>query len=318
MNVRTWKGILQLVRLPNLFTAAADSVAGLLTGTALSTMPAVWTQQQLVAHVPTAVVVGATSAFVYAFGVVVNDIVDRNLDAAERPERPIPSGTITIAAARRLAVGLLVGAVLSMLLAMWIVRPSSDASAIAGSAAFAGLVVCVIAYNAKLKPTAAGPIAMGACRGLNFAWAYLAASGPLDHGLGIVCGLTCYVAGLTLFARTEAVHSSRATTAMAGCIMLAGIAILGFFGAQFPIAAKDTFRWTSLFVLLAGWLAFRCVWVLQNPTSKRVQLVVTQAIFGLIVLDAAVVFAAAGLTAALCALVLLPPTIFAGRYLRAT
>ncbi|RMG01981.1 MAG: hypothetical protein D6741_04405, partial [Planctomycetota bacterium] len=284
MNVRTWKGILQLVRLPNLFTAAADSVAGLLTGTALTTVNGTWTQQDVVAHLPGVCAVGLTPACVYAFGVVLNDIADQDDDAAQRPERPIPSGTVSPAAARRLASVLLVVAVLSAAVALWFIRPTSTADAVWASAAIVALVVCVIAYNTKLKHTPAGPIAMGLCRGLNFTWAYLAASGPAADGNGIALGLTVYVAGLTLFARTETEDSSRSATATAGCIMLAGIAVLGYFGARWPVASGELVRWTSLFILLAGWLAFRCVWVLQKPSPKRVQLVVTQAIFGLIVL----------------------------------
>src|SRR5207247_7043471 len=85
-----------------------------------------------------------------------NDYADRELDAVERPERPIPSGRVSPAFALCLASGLTAAGL--------------------GLAGFAGrqalrvavpLAATVWAYDLVLKPTPAGPVAMAAARTLD-------------------------------------------------------------------------------------------------------------------------------------------------------
>ena len=42
----------------------------------------------------TIVLLAVTSVFIYAFGVMMNDLVDYQEDCIHRPERPLPSGRI--------------------------------------------------------------------------------------------------------------------------------------------------------------------------------------------------------------------------------
>src|SRR5690606_31208615 len=92
-RVRTY---LELVRLPNLFTAVGDIVAGFLILTRGETVS--WRDL---------VVLMLASVCLYAGGVVLNDYFDRDIDAVERPERPIPSGRIHERDALKLGVRLL-------------------------------------------------------------------------------------------------------------------------------------------------------------------------------------------------------------------
>src|SRR5262245_28262042 len=86
---------LQLCRFAAVFTALADIFLGfLLTHPYLS--PARDFGLLLVA-----------SAGLYLAGMVFNDVFDRELDAVERPSRPIPSGRVSLAAAIRLGAALL-------------------------------------------------------------------------------------------------------------------------------------------------------------------------------------------------------------------
>ena len=75
---------LQLMRFPNIFTAVADVMAGyfIVLGSGFQ-WPALFG------------LCIATSAF-YAGGCVLNDICDRELDAAERPFRPTPSKKVSV------------------------------------------------------------------------------------------------------------------------------------------------------------------------------------------------------------------------------
>src|SRR6516164_6711151 len=81
-----WRSItphMQLVRLPNVFTAAADSLAGwLLVGGTLAE-PRRW--------LPLA----AASMVLYAAGMALNDYFDVDIDRVERPGRPIPTGRVS-------------------------------------------------------------------------------------------------------------------------------------------------------------------------------------------------------------------------------
>src|SRR6516165_7659972 len=76
------KPYLQLVRLPNVFTAAADSLAGWLLVEGGFDGPGQWVPLVL------------ASACIYAGGIVLNDVFDYEIDRVERPGRPLPSGKV--------------------------------------------------------------------------------------------------------------------------------------------------------------------------------------------------------------------------------
>ena len=78
-------GLLTLIRPPNVFTAFADSLAGLLVLVGLG-IPA--------PHRAWAIVLA--SGCLYLAGIVFNDVFDREVDARERPMRPIPSGLVPL------------------------------------------------------------------------------------------------------------------------------------------------------------------------------------------------------------------------------
>src|SRR5579883_2424802 len=94
---------LRLIRLPNVLTAAADSLAGwLLAGGSLAE-PGRWLP------------LTAASMALYASGTALNDVFDLEVDRAERPGRPLPSGQVSIGVATGLgALGLLLGPALAL------------------------------------------------------------------------------------------------------------------------------------------------------------------------------------------------------------
>ena len=87
------KAWLQLMRLPNVFTAAADVMMGYLV-THGTLRPA--------SHFA---LLAAASCLLYLSGMILNDVFDAEVDAKERPERPIPSGRITHRAAAAMIQG---------------------------------------------------------------------------------------------------------------------------------------------------------------------------------------------------------------------
>jgi 4-hydroxybenzoate polyprenyltransferase len=298
---------LELVRLPNLFTAMADVAMGALFVRADALPRGGWVLAMLM----------AASCLLYAAGVVLNDVFDFPLDQAQRPERPLPSGRIPLGAARRLGWALL----LLGTAAAW------AAAFLAGNLRPGVVVVlltgCIVLYDAWLKRTPLGPPAMGACRLLNVLLGMSAAAGPLgaEHWL-VAAGIGTYVAGLTWFARHEAAESSRWQLALSAAVMALGIAILawlpGWTAAVVPLIRQQPERWYLLMLVLGLLVIWRCLWAMIEPGPGRVQTAVAQGILSLVMLDASVCFAVRGLFPAVMIMLLLLPALFLGPWIRST
>jgi len=149
----------ELLRLPALFTVPGDALAG---AAAVSARP---TARTLLAI--------ASSLCLYEAGMALNDWADRDVDAVERPHRPLPSGRIRPVAALGAACAL-TGAGLS--LAACAGRPAlTVAVPLAGT---------VWAYDLALKNTPAGPFAMATARGLDLLLGAAATAGAGVVGAG--------------------------------------------------------------------------------------------------------------------------------------
>ena len=78
------KAFLRLIRLPNVFTAACNSLAGaLVAGVGFDRWPAL-------------IMLALSSMCIYAAGILWNDLFDLEEDRRERPTRPLPSGQIPV------------------------------------------------------------------------------------------------------------------------------------------------------------------------------------------------------------------------------
>jgi 4-hydroxybenzoate polyprenyltransferase len=210
---------LQLVRLPNVLTAAADSLAGwLLVGGALDAWRH-WLPLTL------------ASMALYSAGMALNDFFDQDIDRQERPSRPIPSGRVSPASAARVgALGLATGPALA-----WLSGSTTSLIVALLLGAF------VLAYDARLKRTALGPELMGACRGLNLLLGMshaVALGGPIAWLAPAAYGL--FVAGITWISRSET-ESGQTRNLLAG-LVLQNLALLGLMAAalqprSFPAAS---------------------------------------------------------------------------------
>lgn len=246
-------GLLRLIRPPNVFTAFADAVAGLLVLIGVgSAVPA------------RAFGVVVASGCLYLAGIVLNDLFDRHLDARERPNRPIPSGEVPVAVAAVLGFGLLLGGVLI-------------AAAIAPSTGMiaAGLAACILIYDGGAKHTKIGPLMMGTCRGLDVAmaistgltldchWPTIALAGPL--------ALALYVAGLTYIARDEVDGNTtrRARTGLSFLAVLAVAVVVGLIASGELPRSVWAWPWVAL-ALALGWRNWAPVWHRHDgPSTGR-------------------------------------------------
>lgn len=300
----------RLVRLPNLATAAADSLAGFLVVarlTALDRPPAAC-----------GLAVLASLAF-YAAGMVLNDLCDVEIDRVERPERPLPSGTITGRQAAIVGSLLLAGGTAAACGAA-VVADSPWPAVVA-----AALAAAIWLYDRHLKATVAGPAVMGACRGLNWLLGMTAAGGPAaPHQWAIPVGMSLYVSGITLFARDEATRSRRATLAVGAVVMAVGLAAAAGF-VWLPrltgvsrTASLPADTWLACWALLAAWVLRRVGLAVAGPTPTAVRAAVGNAIMAIITLDAALVLAARGPRWALVVLGLLPWFVLGRRFIPPT
>jgi 4-hydroxybenzoate polyprenyltransferase len=182
----------RLLRLPNLLTVPGDPLAGFLLASAGLAQPA----KPLVL----AAAAGA-SLCLYAFGLILNDLLDLETDQRERPERPLPAGEITAHQARMAAVAM---ALSGLNLALVAGRPALYVGAALGA--------LIVLYNAALKRVrGAGIFVLGLCRGLSLLLGAAAARPEIFSSPGAVpaavwvaaAGLTLYVAGFSAVAKRE-------------------------------------------------------------------------------------------------------------------
>src|SRR6266496_4496406 len=85
----------QLIRLPNVFTAMADIFMGF------------WFTHETLSPVCIFLLLLLSSSCLYTAGMVLNDVFDVQRDRRERPQRPIPSGRVTLKVATRLGWALI-------------------------------------------------------------------------------------------------------------------------------------------------------------------------------------------------------------------
>jgi 4-hydroxybenzoate polyprenyltransferase len=295
---------LRLVRIPNLATITADPLAGYLIVSQMRALdwppPACW------------LAVAAVVAL-YAAGMVLNDVCDVELDRRERPERPLPSGDVSVSAATFAGVALLMaGVALAAVLAWQVASPWPALVA-------AGLAAAVWIYDRYAKGTPAGPVIMGGCRAAAWLIGMLAAGGPETPEQWLIpAGMGLYVTGITLYARDEADRSRPPLLVAAALVMLAGLVIAAGFvwlpdrgpiqlvaGATMPVS-----NWLLLWGLIATSILYRAALGVVDPTPGRVRFAVGNAIMSLITLDAVLVLAACGERWAIAVLMLLAWFLF--------
>lgn len=297
--------LLQLVRLPNVFTAMADILLGFLL-----------THRRLDPWHQFALLLGASS-LLYMAGIALNDYFDREQDARERPFRPIPSGRVSAKTARVLGFGMLgAGVVLG-----WIAAGvSQDLRAGIVATLLAGAIV---AYNGVLKQTPLGPLAMGACRTLNVLLGMSVSLGAWTAPFWVVAGgIGLYIAGVTIFARSEARESGRLQLISGMVVMLMGIATVATTpawatGGEWPPFGVRG-NWYVFWALFGMLIGYRCLRAVVEPRPELVQAAVKNCILSLIVMDAAACLAVQEIQWGIVILLLLVPTMFLGRWIYST
>lgn len=310
-----WKVYARLLRLPAVFTAWADIFLGyVLTHAGIGESPAELLGLLL------------ASSGLYLSGMVLNDVCDAALDARERPERPIPQGQVTRAAALRLGWLLMAAGCAAALSLRWLAPETAGWKPALVAALLAGAVWL---YDGFLKRTPVSPVGMGLCRFLNVSLGSSAAAGATGVAWWLqpfaaphVCAATVlavYVAGVTWFARTEDRRSR--PVQLAGGVLVVNLGLAGVLGWIVAFAAPAV---QSYALFLVGAIALSLNrWMLTalfHPESGIVQNTVRTLLLSIITLDAAVIFARTGdaLLSLVVALGLVVPALLVGRWIRIT
>jgi 4-hydroxybenzoate polyprenyltransferase len=217
----------------------------------------------------------ASTACLYAGGVTLNDFFDRELDAVERPERPIPSGRVRPAAAAFLGAALLGIGVLA----------ATQVSAASAWIAFA-IVLAVILYDSWGKHRIfLGPVNMAVCRGLNLLLGIAAVPAALTSRWPLALLAFIYICGITALSRGE-VHGSRRPVALFSVVSL--ILVVG--GLAALALMRDPLGWWSL--ALTAVFAWRVLppflAALRKPESAVIRNAIRTGVLSLVLLDAVI------------------------------
>ncbi len=279
----------RLARPANLPTAAADILAGVAIAGVFSN-PAQRDFPAFVPYIDILYLVFA-SIFLYAGGVILNDVFDYKIDAVERPERPIPSGMIPLKSAAIYGGSVLgAGIVLAFLV-----------HSLSGWAAIA-LGLSILLYDAIAKKHSFfGPLTMGACRGLNLILG-MAVLGSLEYGWMAAIPIV-YIFAITLISRGE-VHGENKNH-----IVLAGILYASVIFAVLAVAFfyTDSVLFPLLFLALFALSVFRPLYKAYSDNSpQHIKKAVMAGVLSLVVLDASIAVSFSSWWYGLLILALLP------------
>lgn len=256
---------------------------------------------------PDVLALGLISAILYCAGMILNDAFDADVDAIERPSRPIPSGKITRRAAFTVGFGLIalsIALLIAMLIAAGTLRDSSISIFIV-----LALAIAILMYNYVLKNTWLAPAAMGSCRFLNillgasFGFIVEFNGDSIDFNqqvLSYAVFVGMYVVGITVFARGEQRAAQSRSKLVLGSAIIVGaliaISVLPFLPHVGTTPVRSISQTKTAFVTLVVLISLpivRRLWfAVRSAEQAAIGAAIVTSISSLIFLDAAVCFLA--------------------------
>lgn len=209
----------------------------------------------------------------YGGGVVMNDVFDADLDAVERPERPIPSGLISKTGAAVLGVALLL---LGVVVAFSVNRLSG---ALALTIAIAALV-----YDKFGKHQAFfGPLNMGLCRGLNLLLGVSIIPAVVSQYWFFACVPVIYIAAITMISRGE-VHGGKKSTLYWAALLY----VSAMLSILYTAISRDYFIPAAVATGLWAMMVFRPLFeAIKKPEGRMIGRAVKAGVVALILMNAA-------------------------------
>lgn len=266
--MKTITGYLRLMRPANIITAIADILAGIAIAGYFSS--------NAIEARPVILLVAATIGL-YGGGVVFNDVFDAKLDSIERPERPIPSGLISVTGATLFALLLLIAGITAASLVH-----EGGVLSISGILAVA-TAACAVVYDKWGKHhSTIGPVNMGLCRGLNLLLGISIISAAVGQYWYIGFVPVIYIAAITMISRGE-VHggSKRTLYAATGLYLIVICSILSI-----ALYHHNTIL-TVIFIALFAYMIFPALSrAIKNPSGPLIGKAVKAGVIALILMNA--------------------------------
>jgi 4-hydroxybenzoate polyprenyltransferase len=256
---------LRIMRPANVVTSVADILAGIaISGILTAGFAVPWLSVFYLC---------ASTACLYAGGIVFNDVFDAELDKIERPERAIPSGIISLQNATLLGSLLLLAAIGLAFL------NSVDSGTLAVLVAIFALL-----YNKFGKHHSFfGPLNMGLCRGFNLLLGLSIVPEMLYSHYYLAIIPVIYIFSITMTSRGE-VHGGTAKNLYLAALLY-GIVICAI--AYFAFI-NDRLWWSLLFLLPFAFMIFKPLFkAIKQPIGKNIGAAVKAGVISLILMDAA-------------------------------
>ncbi len=210
----------------------------------------------------------------YVGGMYLNDAFDRDFDARERPERPIPAGLVSTRTVFAAGWAMLAG---GLAVLVWVGYGSAGGTGWRAPTVGVALAAAIVIYDWRHKNVPMSPVIMGLCRMLTYILAGFAVTGAVPPALFAAgAALLCYLIGLTYAASQETLDRVRNLWPM---VFLAVPFIYGLPGASNGAAAA------LFFALFLGWTGY-ALWFLLRSGRIDVPRAVVSLIAGISLLDA--------------------------------
>jgi 4-hydroxybenzoate polyprenyltransferase len=199
----------------------------------------------------------------YVGGMYLNDFFDREIDARDRPGRPIHAGEIRAGTVSSIGFSLLATGVALMI-------PFGFAAAIWGAL----LAAAIVLYDVWHKGNVLSPIIMGTCRALVYVGTGAALAGSTSTATMIgAIALASHVAGITYVAKRES---------------------LDRVGNLWPLVLLAVPLFIALPTLFSGWIVIAAFLLLLAADAVAIRLLAKRPVPG------SVPLAVSGLIAAIC------------------
>ncbi len=272
----------------------------------ISNLPTVWTNVLAgtvlaggAADGRRVLLVALSMSLLYVGGMYLNDFFDRDIDARERPTRPIPAGDIPAAVVAIIGFTLLAAGAAMLAL-------GEPVAAIVGLA----LAFTIVIYDVFHKGNPVAPVVMGLCRALVYAGAAAATTGTVTPPV-IIAGfaMLAFVAGVTFAARQERLDR------VGNLWPLVALAV--------PIALtlpaySQGFLAAYVHLALTAAVAYAIYLLAKRPTPDAVPRAVVTLIAGISLVDAAFLASVGAVNAALIAVAGFAATVLLQRYVAGT
>lgn len=270
MSTQLIKSYLTLVRFPNLFTLPSNIFAGYFS-----------VQIQHSIEINTVIPLILVSVSLYAAGVILNDVADRKIDLKERPNRPIPSGKITLRNAIFLASLLIVTSIVASLFI-----------SITTSIVVVFLIVLILLYDFLLKNTLLSPVIMSGTRVLNV---LLGASTNLSFIVGetdfifyrlfLVCASEfTYISGISILSKYETLNNNLFCLGRLNITLFVSPLIIGAFGAISGFFNDNTWIYLLIF---GSFISSIIIPFSKSPVpNSTLQKIISLLVIGVIIHDA--------------------------------